>query len=148
MLCFLTKHIYKGIIHKALAHIFKYSSTSTASPRVHDFQIVLIRLLLKRFFFITETQAQSVSEPDETSNVIEEAVDLERQINLEVKNDDTQELLDSRNQELTVDELTKLYEQEQDIKEMESLDPVRTDKWMTVGNLTEGHVLIKKSYKF
>ncbi|GFU57379.1 uncharacterized protein TNCV_3635581 [Trichonephila clavipes] len=37
-------------------------------------------------------------------NVIEEVVDLARQINLEVDRDDVQELLDSHNHELTTDD--------------------------------------------
>ncbi|GFX03012.1 hypothetical protein TNCV_3261581 [Trichonephila clavipes] len=42
---------------------------------------------------------------------------LSRQINLEVDSDDVQELLDSHNQELTMDELIEMHEQEQDIEE-------------------------------
>ncbi|GFW37924.1 hypothetical protein TNCV_4631251 [Trichonephila clavipes] len=42
------------------------------------------------------------------------------QINLEVDSDDAQELLDSHNQELTIDELIEIHEQEQDV---ESLGP-------------------------
>ncbi|XP_023218164.1 uncharacterized protein LOC111620476 [Centruroides sculpturatus] len=47
-------------------------------------------------------------EPDEIGDVIEEVVDLARQINLEVDSDDVQELLDSHNQELTIDELIEM----------------------------------------
>ncbi|GFS68444.1 hypothetical protein TNCV_4583831 [Trichonephila clavipes] len=75
-------------------------------------------------FFIPETQAESVLEPDETDNVIEGVKDIARQINLEVDNENIQELLDFNNQELKMDELLKMHEQEQDIKELESLDPV------------------------
>ncbi|GFU10072.1 hypothetical protein TNCV_557801 [Trichonephila clavipes] len=39
-----------------------------------------------------------------------------RQINLEVDNDDVQELLDSHNQELTVNELIEMHEQQQGIE--------------------------------
>ncbi|GFY15903.1 hypothetical protein TNCV_1285481 [Trichonephila clavipes] len=46
-----------------------------------------------------------------TSNVVEEVVHLGK-INLEEDNDDVQELLDSHNQELTVDELLEKHEQE------------------------------------
>ncbi|GFT96007.1 hypothetical protein TNCV_313021 [Trichonephila clavipes] len=47
-------------------------------------------------------------------------------------------LLDSLNQELTIDALMEIHEQEQDIKELESLQPVQSEDPMTVGNLTEG----------
>ncbi|GFS78519.1 hypothetical protein TNCV_3147691 [Trichonephila clavipes] len=43
-------------------------------------------------------------------NLILEVVDLARQINSEVDNDEVPELLDSDNQELTVDELTEMHE--------------------------------------
>ncbi|GFV87986.1 hypothetical protein TNCV_3241361 [Trichonephila clavipes] len=51
--------------------------------------------------------------------VIEEVVNLSKQINLEVDSDDVQELLDTHNQELTMDE--------QDIEELESLEPVLSE---------------------
>ncbi|GFV50380.1 tigger transposable element-derived protein 1 [Trichonephila clavipes] len=99
----------------------------------------------RRFVFfssITETQTKSVPEPDEISNVTEEVVDLARQTNLEVDSDDVQELLDSHNQELTMDELIEMHEQ--DIKEHESKDPAQSEDRMAVGNLTEGLSLIVK----
>ncbi|GFY30618.1 hypothetical protein TNCV_3117801 [Trichonephila clavipes] len=52
-----------------------------------------------------------VPESDETGNVISEFVNLSRQINFEMNSDDFQELLSSRNQELTIDELTEMHEQ-------------------------------------
>ncbi|GFU83713.1 hypothetical protein TNCV_523071 [Trichonephila clavipes] len=57
----------------------------------------------------------------EIGNVIEEftARDLGRQINLEVDSGDFQELLNSRNQDLTMDELIEMQEQEQDIEKLE-----------------------------
>ncbi|GFW70838.1 integrase catalytic domain-containing protein [Trichonephila clavipes] len=72
-------------------------------------------------FSITESLAELVPETDEIGNVIEEVVtrDLARQINLEVDSDNVQELLDSRNQELTIDELPEKHEQ--DREELESL---------------------------
>ncbi|XP_023232690.1 tigger transposable element-derived protein 1-like [Centruroides sculpturatus] len=88
--------------------------------------------------------AESVPEPDEIGNVIEEVVDLARQINLEVDSDDVRELLDSHNQELTIDELIEMCEQEQDIEELDSLDPVKSEDRMTVGKLTEGLSVIEK----
>ncbi|GFX93768.1 hypothetical protein TNCV_1589441 [Trichonephila clavipes] len=57
---------------------------------------------------------ESVPEPDEISNVIEEVVDLARQINLEVDSDDVQELLDSHNQELPIEKM-----HEQNIEELQ-----------------------------
>ncbi|GFX61922.1 hypothetical protein TNCV_3777331 [Trichonephila clavipes] len=67
------------------------------------------------------SMAESV--PDEIANWIE-VVDHARQINLEANSDDVQELMDSHYQELTIDELIEMHEQEQDIKEFESLDSV------------------------
>ncbi|GFV34577.1 hypothetical protein TNCV_1448831 [Trichonephila clavipes] len=62
------------------------------------------------FFFITETEEELV--PCEIGNLIEEVADLSKQINLEVDSDEVQELMDSHNQELTIDELIKMHEQE------------------------------------
>ncbi|PRD27029.1 UNVERIFIED_CONTAM: hypothetical protein NCL1_36454 [Trichonephila clavipes] len=78
-----------------------------------------------------------VPEPDEIGNLIEQVVDLARQITLEVDSDDTEEPLDSHNQQLTMDEFIERHEQEQDIDE--SLDPVQLE-----GNLTEAFSLIEK----
>ena len=57
---------------------------------------------------------------------------------------DIQELLDSHNQELTIDELIEMNEQEQDIEELDFLGPVQSEDRMTVGNLTEGLSSIEK----
>ncbi|GFX98355.1 hypothetical protein TNCV_4001241 [Trichonephila clavipes] len=70
-------------------------------------------------------------------NVIEEVVDLPKQINLEVDSDDVQELLDSYNYKLRTDELIEMHGQEQDIEKLEA------DQRM-VGNLTKGISLIEK----
>ncbi|GFU10911.1 hypothetical protein TNCV_960741 [Trichonephila clavipes] len=70
---------------------------------------------------ITETQAKSVPEPGEIGNLIEEVVDLARQINLEMDSNGVQELLDSHEKELTIDELIEMHEQ--DVEELESLYP-------------------------
>lgn len=96
------------------------------------------------FFFSTETQAEAVPGPDEISNVIKDVVELGRQINLEVDSDDVQELLDSHNEELTIDELITMREQEENIDNRESLDPVQLEDQMTVGNLTEALSSIEK----
>ncbi|GFT89682.1 hypothetical protein TNCV_3137691 [Trichonephila clavipes] len=66
---------------------------------------------LSFFFSIIKTQDESLVEPDEIGNFIEEVVDLARQINSEVDSDDVQELLDSHYQELTIDELVEIHEQ-------------------------------------
>ncbi|GFW57715.1 hypothetical protein TNCV_2926341 [Trichonephila clavipes] len=71
------------------------------------------------FYSITETQAESVPVSEEIGCLIEEVVDFAKQINLDVDSDDVQELLDSRNQVLVMDELIEMHEQEQDIEELE-----------------------------
>ncbi|GFW46365.1 hypothetical protein TNCV_4810531 [Trichonephila clavipes] len=71
------------------------------------------------FFRYTKIQSESVPEPDEIVNVVEE-VYLARQINLEVDSDEVQELLDSHIQELVIVELIEMHEQEQDIQKLES----------------------------
>ncbi|GFT13959.1 hypothetical protein TNCV_2615931 [Trichonephila clavipes] len=91
-----------------------------------------------------QSRVESLSELDEIGNLIEEVVDLARQINLQVNSDDVQELLDFHNRKLTIDELIEMHEQEQDIEELESLDPVQSEDRMTVGNLTESLSLIEK----
>ncbi|GFX96116.1 hypothetical protein TNCV_2290061 [Trichonephila clavipes] len=60
----------------------------------------------------------------------------DRQINLKVDSDDVQDLLDFRNQELTIDVLVEMHENEQDIEELKSLNPVQPEDRITVGNLT------------
>ncbi|GFY28112.1 hypothetical protein TNCV_4394461 [Trichonephila clavipes] len=56
----------------------------------------------------------------EISNVIEE---VSRQLNLEVDSVFVQELLDFHNQELTMDELTEMHEQGQNIEEFRVFRP-------------------------
>ncbi|GFV97613.1 hypothetical protein TNCV_2041211 [Trichonephila clavipes] len=73
-----------------------------------------------------------------------EIVDLAKKINLEVDKDDVQELLDSHNQEMTMNEHIEMHEKEQDIEELESLDPGQSGDIMTVGNLKESLSLIDK----
>ncbi|GFW32127.1 tigger transposable element-derived protein 1 [Trichonephila clavipes] len=92
---------------------------------------------------------ESVAEWDEIGNVIEKIVNLARQINSEADSDGVQELLDSQNWELTIDELIEMNEQEQDIGEFDSLDPFQSEDRITVGNLTESLSLIEKGlHKF
>ncbi|GFX73571.1 hypothetical protein TNCV_2342761 [Trichonephila clavipes] len=57
----------------------------------------------------SKMMGESMPEPDEIDNVIEDIVDLVRQINLEVDRDDVQELLDSHSQELTKDEHIEMH---------------------------------------
>ncbi|GFX22638.1 hypothetical protein TNCV_2993731 [Trichonephila clavipes] len=73
------------------------------------------------FPFIYETRAESGPEPNEFGNFIEEVVDLARQINLEVDNDDAQKMMDSYNKELTMDELIEMQKQD-----TEEIDPVQS----------------------
>ncbi|GFW26588.1 hypothetical protein TNCV_1165221 [Trichonephila clavipes] len=61
---------------------------------------------------------KSVIEPNEIGNMIEIVADFTKQINLEMDGDDVQELLDSHNQEFTIDELIEMPEQEQAIEEL------------------------------
>ncbi|GFW63200.1 hypothetical protein TNCV_581401 [Trichonephila clavipes] len=89
-----------------------YSITLTyANPELRDFQISSIRLFPPSPLPIIETQAESVTEPDEVGTVTEEVVDFARQIRLEVDSDDVQELLDSHNHELMTDELVEMHKQ-------------------------------------
>ncbi|GFX10282.1 hypothetical protein TNCV_1866791 [Trichonephila clavipes] len=88
----------------------------------------------------TTTTREKNRKIDEIGNVIEEAVDLTKHINLEEDSDDVQELLDSHSQELT-----EMYEQKQDIEQLESINPSQSEDRMTAGNLTEGLSLIEKS---
>ncbi|GFW24522.1 hypothetical protein TNCV_2403871 [Trichonephila clavipes] len=77
-----------------------------------------------RFLFplpIAETQVETVLQPEEIGIVIEEVVDVARQINLAGDSDGVQELLDAHNQEL-------IEMHEQDIEELESLDLVHNQK--------------------
>ncbi|GFS83893.1 hypothetical protein TNCV_2363311 [Trichonephila clavipes] len=78
---------------------------------------------------------ESVPDHEEIGNLIEEVVDFSKKINLE-KDRDIQELLDSHNQELTIDDLIE----RQDIEELESLDPIQSKDQMTDENLTEASV--------
>ncbi|GFX90804.1 hypothetical protein TNCV_3166351 [Trichonephila clavipes] len=63
---------------------------------------------------------------------------------LNVDSDDVQELLNSHDQEQTIDELIEMHEQEQDIEELESLDIFQTEDRMMFESLTKGHKLIEK----
>ncbi|GFV13525.1 hypothetical protein TNCV_67281 [Trichonephila clavipes] len=55
---------------------------------------------------------------EDHGNANEEDVDLARQINLEVDNDDVQELLDFHNQELRINWLIELHKQVQTLKRL------------------------------
>ncbi|GFW12314.1 hypothetical protein TNCV_2489581 [Trichonephila clavipes] len=61
------------------------------------------------------SQEESVPDTDAIDNLIEEVVNLARQINLEVDSDDIQELLDTHNQELTMDELIEVSDERKSI---------------------------------
>ena len=47
------------------------------------------------FFFTFETQEETISDPEQIDSIIEEVVDIAKQLNLEVDNDDVQKLLKS-----------------------------------------------------
>ncbi|GFX42695.1 hypothetical protein TNCV_2196541 [Trichonephila clavipes] len=55
-------------------------------------------------------KAESVPKSLKINNVMEEIIDLARQTNLDVDIDEVQELLDSHNQVLTIEELIEKYE--------------------------------------
>ncbi|GFW17112.1 hypothetical protein TNCV_2762361 [Trichonephila clavipes] len=57
-------------------------------------------------------EANKSIQSDEIGDGIEEAMDLPKQINLVGDSDDVQELLESHNQELIIDELIEMHEQE------------------------------------
>ncbi|GFX99128.1 hypothetical protein TNCV_2493091 [Trichonephila clavipes] len=65
-------------------------------------------------------ETESVPEPDEISNIIEEVVELGRQINLDMDSDNVQEQLDFHNQGLEIDDFIEMPEY--DIEELVSLD--------------------------
>ncbi|GFX29218.1 hypothetical protein TNCV_3217521 [Trichonephila clavipes] len=95
---------------------------------------------LSRFKLLTlawcgDLKKESRFRPDEIGNLIEEVVDLARQINSDVESDDVQEVLDSPNPGLTIDELIGMHEYKQDIEELVSVDPVQSEDRMTVGYL-------------
>ncbi|GFY01418.1 hypothetical protein TNCV_850261 [Trichonephila clavipes] len=48
-------------------------------------------------------------------------------VNLEEDKEDVQELLNFKNQELTTGELIEMFNQEQDIEELESIDAVQSN---------------------
>ncbi|GFV41084.1 hypothetical protein TNCV_2666751 [Trichonephila clavipes] len=59
--------------------------------------------------------------------MIERVFDLVRQTNLDVNSDDSQELLDSQNQKLTMNELIEIDEYEQDIEDLECFDTFQSE---------------------
>ncbi|GFS89442.1 hypothetical protein TNCV_1809601 [Trichonephila clavipes] len=96
-----------------------------------------------RFFKITvpnvvgylKIQAESLPEPDKISNInklpnLIEEVDIAKEINSEENSDDVLELLDSHNQEQAIEELIEM--QEQDIEELDSVDPLQSEDRMIV----------------
>lgn len=95
------------------------------------------------FFFKNETE--TTPETDHVAHVIEEVVNLARQLDLEVNGDDVNELLDSHSQELTIDELIEM--REQNVTESDTSDPVPPEKHMTIASLTEGLSSIEKGLK-
>ncbi|PRD35137.1 UNVERIFIED_CONTAM: hypothetical protein NCL1_12500 [Trichonephila clavipes] len=92
--------------------------------------LVLSMMIERLTLYVTDTSLKV--EMEESS----------RQINSKVDSDGVQELLDFRNQELTIYELIEMHEQGHDIK-----DPVQSEDRMTVGDLTDLS-LIEKGKKF
>ncbi|PRD37916.1 UNVERIFIED_CONTAM: hypothetical protein NCL1_04686 [Trichonephila clavipes] len=82
----------------------------------------------------------SLSNINKLPNLIEE-VDIAKEINSEENSDDVLELLDSHNQEQAI-ELIEM--QEQDIEELDSVDPLQSEDRMIVRNFAEVHSLIEK----
>ncbi|GFU93371.1 hypothetical protein TNCV_1861011 [Trichonephila clavipes] len=83
------------------------------------------------YYVSSEDLRKKNSKIGEIGNGIEEVVDQARQINLEGISDAVQELLVSNNQDLTVDEIIEMHDREQDIEELESLDPIQSEDRMT-----------------
>ncbi|GFS65217.1 ATP-dependent DNA helicase [Trichonephila clavipes] len=67
---------------------------------------------MKRNIFVSLLENPTLPASCLVNLVIEKAVDLTREINLEVDGDEVQELLDSHHQELTNDELIEMHEQD------------------------------------
>ncbi|GFT58108.1 hypothetical protein TNCV_722841 [Trichonephila clavipes] len=65
---------------------------------------------------LRDFQISSIRPSNEIGNMIEEAVDLGRKINLEVNSNDDQKVLDSHNQELTIDELIEMLSKSKPLK--------------------------------
>lgn len=82
-----------------------------------------LREFLDTRFFICPLRSVSVLFTT-SSNVLRVESCYAKQFNLEVDNDDVQELLDSHNQELTIDKLIEMREHDEDIEQPDSLDPV------------------------
>ncbi|GFV97032.1 hypothetical protein TNCV_3526181 [Trichonephila clavipes] len=72
--------------------------------------IPIVRYEPRNFNYETTDDVSVNGEEIKSCDVIEEVVGLARQINLEVGSDDSQELLDSHNLELTKDELIEMHE--------------------------------------
>ncbi|XP_023242991.1 tigger transposable element-derived protein 1-like [Centruroides sculpturatus] len=112
------------LMDQGVIKTFKAYYTRRSFAHLHGAMRQNNELSVKDFWkqFNVLDAAESVLETDEIGNVIEEVIDFARQINLEVDSDDVRELLDSHNQELTIDEVIEMREQEQDIEELDSLD--------------------------
>ncbi|GFW27765.1 hypothetical protein TNCV_766461 [Trichonephila clavipes] len=74
------------------------------------------------------------------SNVIEEVVDIARQINLDVDSKEFKVLRNSHNQDLTMDELIEMQEQAQHIEELKSLDPIQSEDRLARNRLVIGRL--------
>ncbi|GFV22076.1 hypothetical protein TNCV_4527611 [Trichonephila clavipes] len=88
--------------------VLLYSTVKSRLTRTRSYAIFKSRRFVPPI--IKTVVVVSVPEPDEIGNMIEDVVDLARQINLEVDSDDVQKVLDTHNQELTMDELVQMHE--------------------------------------
>ncbi|GFV27229.1 hypothetical protein TNCV_3459241 [Trichonephila clavipes] len=82
-----------------------------------DGSMVIMLFCLQKVIGLGVTAlVESLPEPDENRNLIDEVVDLAKQTNLEVDSDDSQKLLDFHYQGLIIDKLIEMHEEEQGIK--------------------------------
>ncbi|GFV50838.1 hypothetical protein TNCV_3921311 [Trichonephila clavipes] len=110
--CLLTsgKRGRKGRGPKERDYLSVFSNTSTyTNSELRDFQISPICPLIERkkslndiskncmLFSINKTQAESVPDPDDIGNVIEEVVEVARELNLQMNRDDVKKQLDLHN---------------------------------------------------
>ncbi|GFX25428.1 hypothetical protein TNCV_1424121 [Trichonephila clavipes] len=85
---------------------------------------------LKQFLAKKGEKKRKKCKIGEIGNGIEEVVDLARQTNLEVNGDDVQEVLDTYNEQLTMDELIEMHEQKKTIEEFVSFYLVQSEDRM------------------
>lgn len=90
---------------------------------------------LRPFFF--NGPSNMAPETDGFTQAVEETLSLAMRLDLEVVKEDITELLESHNQELTVDELIEIQE-ENAVEESEESESVPAAEQMTIAKLIEG----------